>query len=53
MKVEAADCLAQRGIIDFDGVKINMHVCLILNQLKIKKEMYLHLIKIKSNYSLE
>ena len=36
MKFEAADSLAQRGIIDFDGVKINMHVCLILTQLKIK-----------------
>ena len=36
MEFEAADCLAQRVIIDFDGVKINMHVCLILTQLKIK-----------------
>ena len=34
MKFEAADYLAQRGIIDFDGVKINMHM-LILTQLKI------------------
>ena len=41
MKFEAADCLAQRGIIDFDGVKTNMHM-LILTQLKIK-----------SNYSLD
>ena len=36
MEFEAADCLAQRVIIDFDGVKINMHACLILTQLKIK-----------------
>ena len=36
MKFEAAYCLAQRGIIDFDGIKINMHVCLILTQLKVK-----------------
>ena len=41
MKFEAADCLAQRGVIDFDGEKINMHM-LILTQLKIK-----------SNYSLD
>ena len=42
MKFEAAACLAQRGIKDFDGAKINMHVFLILTQLKIE-----------SNYSLE
>ena len=41
MKFEAADCLAQRGVIDFDGEKINMHM-LILTPLKIK-----------SNYSLD
>ena len=41
MKFEPADCLAQRGIIDFDGVKINMHM-LILTQLKIKSNYSLH-----------
>ena len=42
MKFEVPDCLAQRGIIDFDGVKVNMHACLILTQLKVK-----------SNYSVD
>ena len=40
MKFEAADCLAQRGIIDFDGVKINMHMLILIIQLKIKSNLF-------------
>ena len=44
MKFEAADCLAQRGIIDFDREKINMHM-LILTQLKVKSNYPLTVLK--------